>query len=112
MDMGLSKLRELLMDREAWHAAVYGVTESWTRLSDWLNNKNNKTLKLPFDSAIPLLDIYLKGKHKLTEKKLYTNVHIYTVHNGQKMEMSKDKHNTIYSYNRMLFSSTKESTDS
>ena len=34
MDMGLSGLRELAMDREAWHAAVHGVTKGQTRLSD------------------------------------------------------------------------------
>ena len=34
LDMNLSKLRELVMDREGWHAAAHGVSKNWTRLSD------------------------------------------------------------------------------
>ena len=36
MDMGLSELREFVMNREAWHAVIHGVTKSWTQLSDWI----------------------------------------------------------------------------
>ena len=35
MDVSLSELRELVMDREAWRAAIHAVSKSWTRLSDW-----------------------------------------------------------------------------
>ena len=43
MDMSLSRLQKLVMDREAWHAAIHGVTKSWTRLNrtDNLYNKYN-----------------------------------------------------------------------
>ena len=45
MDMGSGRLQELVMDREAWHAVIHGVTKSLTRLSNWteLNNDINNT---------------------------------------------------------------------
>ena len=41
MGMNLSKLQELVMDREAWHAVVHGVAKSWTWLSEWTESLNN-----------------------------------------------------------------------
>ena len=54
MDMGLSKPRELVMDREAWRAEIHGVKKSQTQLTDWtelmykLTHKNSVTLKRVF----------------------------------------------------------------
>ena len=44
MDMSLSKLQDLVMDREAWHATVHGVTKCWTWLRDWIELSGGEQL--------------------------------------------------------------------
>ena len=61
IDMSLSELQELVMDREAWRAAIHGVAKSWTQQSDWTEPELSvyaSKLLLPFTPSSPPLPTY------------------------------------------------------
>ena len=58
MDMSLSKLQELVVDREAWNVVVHGVTKSQTWLSNWTELISNQHIK---DKMYQITEFYCKG---------------------------------------------------
>ena len=73
MDMSLSKLQELVMDREAWRTAVHGVVRSWTRLSDWTDSSH-----LPANK--PIWEIICFNWHDICKHNFKVLVQWHLVH--------------------------------
>ena len=73
MDMGLGGLRELVMDREAWRAVIYGVAKSWTQLSNWTELR---AFNLNFHNKWYTLSVYMWNRNS-------NQWWIYTFHDSE-----------------------------
>ena len=77
MDMSLSVLQKLVMDREAWHAAIHGVSKSQTQLRDWTELNWKRALILNLETYSNITWIWLFGQHaqqyEFTLDSIYTS---------------------------------------
>ena len=83
MHMSLRKLRELVIDREAWCAAVHGLAKSWTRLSDW-TELTSKTVRYKFVLSHSICGHLLQWLHE-------TNTDFVTAAVGQPIHTNSGK---------------------
>ena len=74
MDVSLSELREMVMDREAWRAVIHGVAKSRTRLSDWTELRYTDDTTLMAESEVELKSLLMKVKEESEKVVLKLNI--------------------------------------